>query len=172
MPPLEHRRRSSPPSRNHQCVAARSAQRISLDEAIRLAEKNEPTFAAAAAQSRIARLDHSVAVAGLLPSVTYHNQYLFTQGNGSNDRIGQTTNSSAPRFIANNAVHEYASQGVVNETLGLQQFSAVIARQRAAGTGRRWNRDRSPRPVLHRGFALLRCFRGRYQARSDPAVCR
>jgi outer membrane protein TolC len=57
--------------------------------------------------------------------VTYHNQYLFTQGNGSNDRIGQTTTSSAPRFIANNAVHEYASQGVVNETLGLQQFSAV-----------------------------------------------
>ncbi len=102
-----------------------AAQQISLDEAVHLAEKNEPAFAAALAQARIARLDHSVAVAGLLPSVTYHNQYLFTQGNGSNDRIGQTSTSSAPRFIANNAVHEYASQGVVNETLGLQQFSAV-----------------------------------------------
>jgi outer membrane protein TolC len=98
---------------------------ITLDEAVHLAEKNEPTFAAAQARAQIARLDHSVAVAGLLPSVTYHNQYLFTQGNGSTDRIGQTTTSSAPRFIANNAIHEYASQGVVNETIGLQQFSAV-----------------------------------------------
>lgn len=104
-----------------------TVQQITLDDAVRLAEKNEPAFAAAQAQARIAKLDHSVAVAGLLPSVTYHNQYLFTQGNGSNDRIGQTTTSSAPRFIANNAVHEYASQGVVNETLGLQQFSAVSA---------------------------------------------
>jgi outer membrane protein TolC len=101
------------------------AQQITLDEAVHLAEKNESTFAAALAQARIAKLDHSIAVAGLLPSVTYHNQYLFTQGNGSNDRIGQTTNSAAPRFIANNAVHEYASEGIVNETIGLQQFSAV-----------------------------------------------
>jgi outer membrane protein TolC len=106
-------------------TAPPETQQITLDEAVHLAEKNEPTFAAALAQARIAKLDHSVAVAGLLPSVTYHNQYLFTQGNGSNDRIGQTTTSPAPRFIANNAVHEYASQGVVNETLGLQQFSAV-----------------------------------------------
>jgi outer membrane protein TolC len=106
-------------------TAPPETQQITLDEAVHLAEKNEPTFAAALAQARIAKLDHSIAVAGLLPSVTYHNQYLFTQGNGSNDRIGQTTTSPAPRFIANNAVHEYASQGVVNETLGLQQFSAV-----------------------------------------------
>jgi outer membrane protein TolC len=106
-------------------TAPATVQQISLDDAVHLAEKNEPAFAAALAQAHISKLDHSVAVAGLLPSVTYHNQYLFTQGNGSNDRIGQTTTSAAPRFIANNAVHEYASEGVVNETLGLQQFSAV-----------------------------------------------
>ena len=102
-----------------------AAQQITLDEAVQLAEKNEPTFAAALAQTHITKLDHSIAVAGLLPSVTYHNQYLFTQGNGSNDRIGQTANSAAPRFIANNAIHEYASEGIVNETIGLQPFSAV-----------------------------------------------
>ncbi len=104
-----------------------AANSISLDQAVHLAEANEPAFAAALAQGRLARLDRSVAIASLLPSVTYHNQYLFTQGNGSTDRIGQTTTSSAPRFIANNAVHEYASEGVVNETLGLQQVSAVAA---------------------------------------------
>jgi outer membrane protein TolC len=98
---------------------------ISLDEAIHRAEANEPAYALAAADSRASRLDRSIARAGLLPSATYHNEYLFTQGNGSNDRIGQTTTASAPRFIANNAVHEYASQGVVTERLGLQQVSAV-----------------------------------------------
>ncbi len=32
---------------------------------------------------------------------------------------------AAPRFIANNAVREYASQGVITETMGLQQVTAV-----------------------------------------------
>ena len=104
-----------------------AATQISLDQAVHLAEANEPAFTAALAQGRLARLDRSVAIASLLPTVTYHNQYLFTQGNGSTDRIGQTTISSAPRFIANNAVHEYASEGIVNETIGVQQFSAVAA---------------------------------------------
>jgi len=98
---------------------------ISLDDAIHRAQANEPAFAAAMADSRSAQLDRSIARAGLLPSATFHNQYLFTQGNGSADRVGQTTTSSAPRFIANNAVHEYASQAIVNETLGLQQLTAV-----------------------------------------------
>jgi outer membrane protein TolC len=98
---------------------------ISLDEAIRRAEANESGFASASAESRASQLDRSIARAGLLPSASFHNQYLFTQGNGSGDRIGQTANAPAPRFIANNAVHEYASQGVVNETVGLQQFSAI-----------------------------------------------
>jgi outer membrane protein TolC len=98
---------------------------ISLDDALNRAEANEPTFTTALADSRSAQLDRSIARAALLPSATLHNQYLFTQGNGSTDRIGQTTNSPAPRFIANNAVHEYASQGIVNETVGFQQFAAV-----------------------------------------------
>jgi len=95
---------------------------ISLDEAIRRAEANEPAFAAAAADSRVSQLDRSIARAGLLPSAIYHNQYLYTQGGGAS---GQTTSATTPRFIANNSVREYTSQGVVTETLGLQQFSAV-----------------------------------------------
>ncbi len=106
-------------------AATPPATKISLEEAIQRAEANEPAFAAAAADGKIAQLDRSIARAGLLPTATYHNQYLFTQGNGSNDRIGQTTSSPAPRFIANNSVHEYASQAVINETVGLQQITAV-----------------------------------------------
>ncbi len=108
-----------------QASASQTATVVTLDEALRLAEANEPTFRASLADSAVARLDKSIAVSGLLPSAVYHNQYLFTQGNGSSSRIGQTIGQPTPIFIANNAIHEYASQGVVNETIGLQQFNAV-----------------------------------------------
>jgi outer membrane protein TolC len=95
---------------------------ITLDEAIARARANEPTFAAAFAASRVAALDRSIARAVLLPVVTYHNQYLYTQPN----------NLGVVRFIANNAVHEYISQAVVNETIGLVQFTAVSRAAAAA----------------------------------------
>jgi|CZKL01.1.fsa_nt_gi outer membrane protein TolC len=99
---------------------------ITLDEAIARAEANEPSYAAASAESRAAGLDRSIARAALLPGVTYHNQALYTQANGLQNQAGQGTGSQpSPRFIANNAVHEYASQGVVDETIGLGQIAAV-----------------------------------------------
>ncbi len=98
---------------------------ITLDEAIRRARANEPAFAAAVAASRVANLDRSIARAELLPSATYHNQVLYTQPNGAHNSAGSTGSQPAPKFIANNAVREYASQGVVTETLGLQQINAL-----------------------------------------------
>lgn len=92
---------------------------ITLDEAIRRAEKNEPTFANAVAARKTAALDRSIARASLLPSVRYHNQYLFTQSNGTRDISGVAGGPDSFVFIANNAIHEYASQAVVSETLGL-----------------------------------------------------
>lgn len=102
------------------------AHSITLDEAIRRAQANEPGFAAASAASRVALLDRSIARAGLLPSVTFHNQVLYTQPNGLRNQAGQGAGAQpSPRFIANNAVREYASQGVANETIGLGQVAAV-----------------------------------------------
>lgn len=98
---------------------------ITLDEAISRARANEPSFAAALAGSRVSALDHSIARSALLPTVTYHNQYIYTQPNGGQNQAGSTGTQSAPRFIANNAVREYASQAVVNETIGLRQVTAV-----------------------------------------------
>ena len=99
---------------------------LTLDEAIRRAKVNEPTYAAAVAESRIANLDRSIARTGLLPDLTFHNQGLYTQPNGSVNQAGQGAGAQpSPRFIANNAVREYASQGVVNETLGLAQVADV-----------------------------------------------
>ncbi len=71
-------------------------------------------------------LERTNARTALLPTATYHNQAIYTESNGvPASRIGQTTDAPAPIFIANNAVREYASQGVFNETLGLQQIGAI-----------------------------------------------
>src|SRR5947207_2579081 len=104
---------------------------ITLEEAIHRAQANEPTYANALADSRIAALDRSIARAGLLPGVTYHNQYLYTQP--LVNQAGQPASSqTTPRFIANNAVHEYSSQGVVDETIGVAQVADVRRANAAA----------------------------------------
>ncbi|HVJ08328.1 MAG TPA: TolC family protein [Acidisarcina sp.] len=105
---------------------------LTLEEVLARAKANEPTFAAAAAASRVAALDHSIARAALLPSVMYHNQFLYTQPSLTANQAGSNGTQGAPRFIANNAVHEYASQAQVNETVGLQQFNAVSRASAAA----------------------------------------
>lgn len=91
---------------------------ITLDEAIHRAEANEPIYAGAVADNRVAQLDKRIAQAALLPNVGYHNQYLYTEPNGTIRNPSQS-----PKFIANNAVHEYVSQGMVNETIGLTQVA-------------------------------------------------
>ena len=97
---------------------------ITLDEAIARARANEPMFAAAVASAKNAKLDQSIARAALLPNVAAENQFLYTQGGAgiiTNPVKAQQPDlqaTSAPRFIANNAVHEYSNQAVVTETIG------------------------------------------------------
>ncbi len=99
---------------------------LTLDDAIRLAEANEPAFAAAAAEARATALERKDAKAALLPSVTLHNQYLFTESNRNKKASTQSgLNQSLPVYIANNSVHEYVSQGSVTETIGLGGVAAV-----------------------------------------------
>ena len=109
-----------------QAPAAPATAPITLDEAIRRAEANEPGFAAAAAEARATVLERRDAKAGLLPSATYHNQYVFTQSNKTRATTTQGgIDQSLPVFIANNAIHEYYSQGSVDEKVGLGQIAAV-----------------------------------------------
>ncbi|HZY71781.1 MAG TPA: TolC family protein [Edaphobacter sp.] len=99
---------------------------VSLSDAIRRAQANEPGFAASLAAQKSADIDRYLAKAALLPSVVYHNQMLYTQPNGQTGQDGQTgTSQSAPVFIANNAIHEYTSQASINETIGLKQMADV-----------------------------------------------
>jgi outer membrane protein TolC len=116
-----------------QAPAAQPGAQITLDEAIRRAQANEPNYAAAVADSRVAGADRSIAVAGLLPSVRLYGQGLYTQPNGLKNQAGQGAGAQpSPRFIANNAVREYASQGMVDEALGMAQAAEVRRADAAA----------------------------------------
>ena len=106
---------------------------ITLDEAIRRAQSSDANYAAAVAAGRSAALDRNIAYADLLPNAVYHNQGLYTQPNGEKNQAGQGVSSQpAPRFIANNAVREYASQVSINETLGLSNIAEVRKTQALA----------------------------------------
>ena len=108
---------------------------LTLEDAIRLAQANEPAFAAAVAESRAAALERKDAKAALLPSVTFHNQYLFTESNHTRATTTQgTTSQSLPVFIANNSIHEYTNQAAVTETIGLA--GAASARLASANAAR------------------------------------
>jgi outer membrane protein TolC len=96
-----------------QSAASVSTGPITLDEAIRRAQAVESTYTGAVADAGVAQAQRGIARSTLLPGVVYHNQFLYTQG-----QIFPSSSTSPVRFIANNAVHEYISQGVVTETIG------------------------------------------------------
>ncbi len=106
-------------------VPSSPAPVITLADAIARAKKNEPNFAAAVASNQVARLDHSIAVSALLPGVVYHNQYIYTQPQVLLPGTLLSAANQTPRFIANNATHEYVSQAAITETLSLQQAATV-----------------------------------------------
>ncbi len=115
--------------------AARAAPpvAITLEEAIHRAQSSDANYAAAVAAGRTSALDRGIAFNNLLPNAIYHNQGLYTQGNGLTNQAGQGLSSQpAPRFIANNAVREYASQVSINETLGLSSVAQVRRAQAVA----------------------------------------
>jgi outer membrane protein TolC len=99
---------------------------ISLSEAIERARSIEPTLANSRAASVAAGYDRALAVSALLPQAIYHNQYLFTQPNGLTNAAGQVGSQAAPRFIANNAIREYASLAQVTEALAPDARAQVL----------------------------------------------
>ncbi|MFY9746172.1 MAG: TolC family protein [Acidobacteriaceae bacterium] len=110
---------------------------ITLDQAIAAALANDPAFATARASTGSARLDAALSRDALLPNAAAHGDYLFTEPNGVRNQAGQTGSQQAPRFIANNAIREYAAQLLVNETLSLSAVadyrrSRALAAQSAA----------------------------------------
>ena len=119
---------------------------ITLEEAIRRAQVSDVFYRTAAANKSLAGLDRSIARSALLPNVVYHNQFIYTKP--AQQFVPSTSaliNSTLPIFIANNTVHEYVSQGVVTETVGVAgvanyyrlsaEAEASAARQEVARRG-------------------------------------
>jgi outer membrane protein TolC len=100
--------------------------RLTLQDALARARKNSVQFQSALTDSAIARQDRFQAGAALLPSVNLNNQALYTQ-------LNQNGN---PKFIANNAAHEYISQGNVHEVLDLASVSNFRRASAAAAAAR------------------------------------
>jgi outer membrane protein len=94
---------------------------VTLQDALQRARVYSPEFRKALTELGLAREDRVQARAALLPNVTYNTQFLYTEGNGS----------PAGRFIANNGVHEYISQGNAHQLLSLANV-ADYRRTRAA----------------------------------------
>jgi len=104
-------------------TAPASPLTITLQDAINRARANEPQFRAAVTQAGIARQDVVQARAALLPSVNSTTEYLYTQGG---------TGTEIPRFIANNAVHEYIAQGNAHQELSIGPGSVAEYRRSTA----------------------------------------
>jgi outer membrane protein TolC len=104
-----------------------NAVEISLSSALALARKNSTVYNAAVTEAASARIDRALARDALLPQVNFNNEYLYTQSN----------NHGGVRYIANNAVHEYTSQGNVHEAFDIatvanyRKISAAAALARA-----------------------------------------
>ena len=73
---------------------------IRLEEAIHRARANDPSYATASADYGLAALDRSLALAGLLPNVVYHNGFLYTQPNGLLNQAGQGAAAQPARPFA------------------------------------------------------------------------
>ena len=101
--------------------------RLTLQDALTRARHNSVTYQATLTDAGVAREDRNQARAALLPSVNYNTSAIYTEGTGIDGAV---------KFIANNAVHEYASQGNVHEAIDLASF-AEFKRSRAVAAAAR-----------------------------------
>jgi outer membrane protein TolC len=101
--------------------------RLTLQDALDRARRNSVSYQAVLTESRIAHEDTKQAIDALLPSINYNNSAIYTEGTGLDNSV---------KFIANNAVHEYISQGNVHEALDLAGFAAARRAAAAAAAAR------------------------------------
>lgn len=97
---------------------------LTLQEALALAKKNSTQLQAAVTEAGVAHEDKNIARAELLPNVNFNTAAIYTQ-----------SNSQGLKYIANNAPHEYISQGNVHQQLDLGMvvgYRSAVARAAAA----------------------------------------
>ena len=98
---------SQPPS------SAQAPLTLTLQDALNRARTNSVQFQAALTDQGIAHEDKVQARAGLLPSVNFNNEFIYTEPNGTPSGV----------FVANNSVHEYLSQGDIHQVIGYTNYA-------------------------------------------------
>ncbi len=88
--------------------------RLTLQDALALARKNEPTYQSVVTAAGVAGETRAQTRDALLPSVNFNTAAIYTQSSH--------TAASGVIFIANNAPHEYISQGNVHQQLDLASW--------------------------------------------------
>jgi outer membrane protein TolC len=111
---------------------------LTLQDALDRAKKNNPEYRAAVTEFGVAKEDRVQSRAALLPSANYNAAFIYTEGTGT----------PAPKFVANNGVHEYISQGNVHQEISL----ATIADYRRASAAEAVARARSE--IAARGLVV------------------
>ena len=109
-----------------QAPAPGAPVRLTLEDALALARKNEPTYQLAATDAGVAKEARTQARNSLLPTVNFTTSTLYTES---------SANSTGVKFIANNTPHEYVSQGNVHEILDLatwEKYRSAAAQAAAA----------------------------------------
>jgi outer membrane protein TolC len=87
---------------------------LTLRAALDLARKNSTQWQAATTEAAVAHEDRNIARAGLLPGVNFNTSALYTEANSA----------GGVKYIANNAPHEYISQGNVHQQLDLAALAS------------------------------------------------
>lgn len=108
--------------------AAQAGASITLQEAIHRAQGVDHNYQAAREEQGLAAADKTIARANLLPNVDEHSQAVYTQPQRPYSATRTTSAHDVgpvPIFVANNAVREYITQGVVTETVGLGRITAL-----------------------------------------------
>jgi len=98
---------------------------LTLQDALERARKINPEYRASVTEWGVAKEDRVQSRAALLPSVNYNASFLYTEGNGTD----------TARFIANNGVHEYISQGNAHQEFSLEHtadYRRTLAAEAAA----------------------------------------
>ena len=86
---------------------------ITLQDALERAKQVDAPYHLAIADAAVAREDRVQAKSALMPTASYTNQYLGTQGNGR---------APSGRFVTNDGVHVYRSWGIVHQDINPNTF--------------------------------------------------
>ena len=110
---------------------------ITLQDALVRARANDPQYHSSVTDAAVAREERVQARAALLPNISYNNSFIYTEGSGQPPVCAIAATCPTSRYIANNGVHEYLSQGNAHQAVSMTNFadyrrsSATLAQARA-----------------------------------------